>query len=276
LSISTKTVFRSIKKLEEYNLIKKYRSIHTTFFFINFELIKQFKIVIDNKLNNKNIIKSFSFNQSQIMRNILDLYCNCDDSFQLDPTYSTGGFYQKSNEFPIKQPKIKFDVNPHPKAKNVIKIEALGRWNLHDNTVKSIIFDLPFIVTSGKSLKEPLNPENKNNLIWRRFSGYSNKSQLLKSHVWFIKESFRVLRHEGILVVKCQKCVSGGNVIFLPEFVFETAKNVGFIPLDRFILLSHHRLISGNMVTQQHARSFDCQIYVFKKIMFQETTIHGT
>ena len=49
------------------------------------------------KLNNSNIIKNISYDQTEILHNIGVLYNNGSDQFDADMTASSLGFYEKSS-----------------------------------------------------------------------------------------------------------------------------------------------------------------------------------
>lgn len=212
-----------------------------------------------NNFNNKEIIKSISYNQFEILYNILNLYNN-GNSFDCDPTYSKGGFYENSNP-KIEKPIFKFDV--FPIGDDVQKIEPLGKWPLSDNSIESINIDLPFVILPHNA-KSIINKNINSNKIYNRFSGYYPKEELFNSYQWFIKESFRVLKPGGICVWKTQRTISGGVTLMTPEYSFIYANNAGFYTIDRFTLIAKNRIL-GKMNKQEHSRSFDSQFYVFKK-----------
>ena len=58
-----------------------------------------------NNLFGKKIIKSISFNEQELIRDILYLHCK-GNPIDLDATYSIGNFYKEG----IKKPKYKFDL----------------------------------------------------------------------------------------------------------------------------------------------------------------------
>ena len=99
---------------------------------------------VPKKLDNSNIIRNISFDQSEILHNIMHLYNN-DEPFDCDMTASELKFYQKvkGNKYVIPEPKILFDV--FPKEEKIKKIEPHGHLPLEDNSINSIIIDLPYI-----------------------------------------------------------------------------------------------------------------------------------
>jgi len=211
------------------------------------------------------VVRSVSEDQNEILFNILKLYNNGQD-FDADPTYSKGGYYNKSKEWIVNSPKYKFDVFPEKGIDGVIQIEPLGKWPLETNSINAINVDLPFVITVGPAMKkEQVEGEPKNCVIARRFSGYYPAPELFRSYYWFLRECFRVLKPGGICVWKTQRTISGSKTLMTPEMSWRFADDMGFYTLDRFTLVAKNRLWSGQVKKQEHSRSFDSQFYVFQK-----------
>ena len=228
------------------------------------------------------VIRSIGYNQHEILYNIMQMHNN-GKPFDCDPTYSIGNFYGKFNiaktngettEIEIPAPKYKFDVCPQ--VEGVEKIEPLGKLPLEDKSIDSICIDLPFVISCGPSMNTPDVDENgkkaKNNLISRRFASYYPVAELLKSYKHFLKESYRVLKEDGILVWKTQGTISGSKFLVSPYYSRLIAESIGFDSLDEFILLAKNRLVSGKINKQQHARSFHSYFLVFKKSLKKKIT----
>lgn len=101
----------------------------------------------------KDVIRSTSYSQHEILYNIMNLH-NEGKPFDCDMTYSTGKFYGKYNidtfdgnkvEIEIPEPKYKFDVCPQ--TEDTVKIEQEGTLPLEDESIESIVIDLPFVVS---------------------------------------------------------------------------------------------------------------------------------
>src|ERR1700693_4788214 len=106
------------------------------------------------------MIKSISFDQQEIIQNIIKLHCKYP--IEVDATYSKGVFYKGDI---IQQPKFKFDIKPQ--IKGVIKANA-EKMPLKNDSVNTLMFDPPFLATTGKSL---LIDDNSNG-INKRFGVY--------------------------------------------------------------------------------------------------------
>lgn len=219
---------------------------------------------MENKIEYKNLIKSTSHGQKEIMYNIMQLH-NGGKPFYADMTYSSGKFYgpKKGDKYVIPYPTVKLDVVPQ--FDDVLKLEPLGKLPFEDNSIESLVIDLPFVIAPRNSASTKLADQNGRNVIMNRFSSYYPVAELLESYHHWINEAYRVLKPDGICVFKCQSTVTGGKQLMSCEYSWLCATAAGFYTLDQFFLLAKNRLHSGKIKTQQHARKFTSTFYVFKK-----------
>ena len=200
------------------------------------------------------LVKSISYDQGEIIRNILMLHVP-EGRIDCDPTYSTGAFYNGTG---IDPPALRFDIRPQ--AEGVIEADA-RHLPLGDGSIACMILDPPFLATTGKSLME-----GKGNRINRRFGVYPNEKSLHQMYREIIREAYRVLKPDGILIFKCQDKVSSGKQYFSHNFVLNEAVDAGFYARDLFVLLAKNRLVADwQLKNQRSARKFHCYFWVFQK-----------
>jgi len=197
----------------------------------------------------KKVIKSISFDEQEIIRDILYLHANGKD-IDCDPTYSIGNFYKKG----LKQPKYKFDLNPQ--VDGVLQADARC-LPLENESQEVIMFDPPFIC--GIPGNAPIG------IIKNRFGYYKNVLELWSFYSDAIKESYRILKKEGILIFKCQDTIDAGKQYFSHVQVMNYAVNVGYYPKDLFELYTKTRIIDRDITLQKHARKFHSYFWVFQK-----------
>ena len=189
------------------------------------------------------LIRSISYDQQEIINNILALY-NCSDAIDLDPCYNLGMFYKNGV---VNAPRYKSDIKP--------LLQGVKKWDVRDlpfkNELQCIIFDPPFIV-SGKTSKMAM-----------RYGAFENVTELKE----FYRDSFislqRALKNKGLLIVKCQDFVNGRRNYFIVDYIFQLARDFNFKVLDLFILLSKTR--PTKIQNQQHARKYHSYFFVLKK-----------
>ena len=204
------------------------------------------KGLIEQKIVEREAIKSVYKDQHDIIRVILKLYC--PEGIELDPTYSIGQFYVG-----IPQPKFKYDIEPQ--TEGVIKADC-QQLPKSDYSINSIMFDPPFIAGIGK--------DGKSGIIRKRFGSYRTVEDLWQMYHGALREFYRILKIGGVLVVKCQDTISGGKQYLSHVEIINYAINIGFYPIDIFILLADNRILDRRG-EQQHARKYHSYFIVFKK-----------
>ena len=201
------------------------------------------------------MIKSISYDQGEIIKGILDLHVK-NHKIDCDSTYSVGNFYKNTG---IEEPTYKFDIKPQVAG---VKLGDSRNLPLEDCSIECLMFDPPFLATTGKSLQE----NKDNNIINKRFGVYPSEKELHQFYIDSLKESHRVLKDKGILIFKCQDKVSSGKQYMSHVFVMNEAVKAGFYPKDLFILLAKNRLVADWQVkNQKNARKFHSYFWVFEK-----------
>lgn len=109
------------------------------------------------------------------------------------------------------------------------------------------------------------NGNEKSNIITNRFSSFYPVTNLFSFYDESLKEFYRILKNNGVLIFKCQDTVSGGINYMSHIYIHNMASNIGFYPKDLFILEAKNRLISGKVKNQNHARKFHSYFWVFEK-----------
>ncbi len=199
-------------------------------------------------LEKEEIIKSISYDQEEIIRWIMKLYC--PQGFDLDPTYSKGVFYKK-----LLQPKLKYDLEPQ--LPDVREADCTN-LPLDSNSLNSIMFDPPFIASIPK--------DKPTEIINQRFGYYRNvQTELWNMYHKALKEFYCILKNDGILVMKCQDTIDSCKQYLSHIEIVNCAINLGFYPKDLFVLLAKSRIIGKHHHKQQHARKFHSYFIVFIK-----------
>jgi len=182
------------------------------------------------------VIKSISFDEGDILKDIMSLYC--PNGFDIDPCYSRGNFYKRFEGIP--EPKFKYDINPQFQYVKKSNANSLPHDNL---SINSIIYDPPFLAGENSD-------GDNHGIICSRFSQFKSMKLLWKWYEECIKEFYRILDYDGV---------------FSHCHIMNIAVNNGFYPKDLFLLLAKQRIIGGNHKNQQHARKYHCYYWIFLK-----------
>jgi hypothetical protein len=189
----------------------------------------------------------------QAILSILKLHTN--GKIELDSTYSKGNFYKGE----IAKPQYKFDL--FPQTDDTIQANAKN-IPLPDSCVNTIMFDPPFLATTGASL----NLKNDSNKINKRFGVFSSEKELHQFYIDAMKEQYRLLKDNGILIFKCQDKISAGKQYMTHCFVINEATKIGFYVKDLIILLAKNRIIANwQKANQKHFRKYHSYFLVLEK-----------
>ena len=183
---------------------------------------------------------------SAILATIIQLYCTL--GFDVDATYSTGGFYRSGE---VAQPHLRFDLNPQVPGVLQADCRDLSLF-FEAESVGSMILDLPFIHAPGK-----------NSIMGQRFSGFQNQKELRHVYTGAMSEASRILIKNGILAWKCQDIVEAGRQNWTHIFLADICSGA-FEMIDLFVL-GKRRVRGHNHGIQQHARKEHCYWLVFRK-----------
>ena len=197
------------------------------------------------------VFRSVSSSQREILGTIRALHC--PQGFECDVTYGNGAFYAGEDE-----PAFKFDIDPQ--RPDVVEASSCA-VPLADATVSSLVFDPPFLtyVRAGRS-------GNGKMTMARRFGGYWSYSELVDHYKGTIAEASRLLKDDGVFVVKCQDIIHNHAMHATHINVVDWATGSGFKLLDLFVLTASSRLPSPNRAgKQRHARIFHSYFLVFKR-----------
>ena len=196
------------------------------------------------------IIKSVYENQTDILRAIQALHC--PEGFECDVTYGNGQFWRE-----IKTPELRFDIDPQ--SSDVIQASS-DALPLKDCSLNNLVFDPPFLtyVRAGRE-------GNGSMVMAKRFAGYWRYDELETHYQSTISEAARVLRKQGVMVIKCQDIIHNHKMHCTHANILVWAAS-NFRLKDLFVLVAKHRLPSPNRKgVQKHARIFHSYFLVLEK-----------
>ena len=198
------------------------------------------------------MIPSISFDQHDILRWINELHLG-GEWIECDPCYGKGNFYTPDD---IPQPKYIYDIRGNLAGEGSeqppLAIDCRD-IPLADSSVSSIIFDPPFLMTTGKG-----------SVIKDRFGSYPSMKELWDFYRDAIAEFSRLLSSGDILIVKMQNTVMSGRQWWSVDYINSLCDS-DFVKVDEFILLAKHRMGQHNLKKQRHARKYHCFFNVYRR-----------
>jgi hypothetical protein len=202
----------------------------------------------------KNVFRSAYDDESHLIRDILRVHT--DGKIDADVTYSKGVMWGKVGV----QPTMKFDK--FPQTSETIQADISKRIPVDDNTLSSVMFDPPFLVSG--------NRRSVSN-IGDRFTTFKTIDDAWAMYKDTLHEIFRVLKPGGKAIVKIQDVsIPGGGYskgnYFSSAEMYNFGVQAGFRPVDRVINLNPHAMpLAPNIKVQQTARKIHTDYWVFEK-----------
>lgn len=195
-------------------------------------------------------ISSFFDNEQECINAILQIHNNGQD-IELDPMYNKGKFYKNT----LNKPKLRFDINANKNGYDAQNGDATN-LPLNNNSIHCMILDPPFMFGS--------HGQTKNNVINKRYTMFDNYSEMEQCYKNILKEAYRILDKNGILIFKCQD-YTDSKTTMTHCLVYQWALEQGFYAKDLAILnLPVSKIYNGNL-KQRHLRKTHCYFYVFAK-----------
>ena len=136
-----------------------------------------------------------------------------------------------------------------------------------DSTIDCVVFDPPYMHTPGGSAH--VNHQNYEHYYRNNAAGNGSGKKYHEAvlHLYYeaAQEACRVLKSEGIYIVKCgdEVCANQQRLTHV-ELINELATN-GFVIEDLFVLLRNNRPGVSRILRQVHARKNHSYFLVFRK-----------
>lgn len=196
------------------------------------------------------VIKSVSYDQQEILNNILKLHLPDNvNEYDCDFCYSKGNFYKNGI---VPQPKLRFDK--YPQVEGVLPLEDAEK--IDDGSLNSIVIDLPFLILQPQWLK--------NSKVKARFDSFDTMEEATEVNKKMLKLAWDKLKKKGILVFKTMDIRAENRNIWMSYYVQQWASEIGFELIDTFILIAPSKILNRGM-KQMVARKYHSYFFVFKK-----------
>ena len=135
-----------------------------------------------------------------------------------------------------------------------------------DGSIDCVVFDPPYMHTPGGTAH--VNHQNYEE-YYRNNEGFSSQKKyheaVLDLYFKAGKEAALVLRHDGILIVKCQDEVCANKQRLTHVEIINEYCTFGFLATDVFIVVRQNRPGVSRVLTQRHARKNHSYFLVFRK-----------
>lgn len=200
------------------------------------------------------VLSAYQSSNDEVFPHVLSLYV-APGSTVADTTYGKGVFWKRVPKFSYRL--LKTDIQDGTDARNL---------PYEDRSIDCVVFDPPYMHTPGGSTHvghQNYEDYYRNNQA--NGTGKKYHEAVLDLYFTAATEAYRVLRHEGIYIVKCQDEVCANKQRLTHVEIINELATSGFVIEDLFIVLRRNRPGVSRVVRQLHARKNHSYFLVFRK-----------
>lgn len=207
---------------------------------------------------NKLVFSAYQGSNDDLFPHVLSLYV-APGSTVADTTYGKGVFWRK-----VQKGRYKLKATDLSRGVDATKLPY------DTESIDCVVFDPPYMHTPGGSAhKNHQNYEEyyRNNVVQIAEDGKPKKyhEAVLDLYYKAAQEAYRVLRKEGIYIVKCGDEVCANQQRLTHVEVINELNDIGFVTEDLFILLRENLPGVSRVLRQAHAKKNHSYFIVFRK-----------
>lgn len=190
---------------------------------------------------------------AELLEQLLSFYPRKEPGRILDATVNGGRFWKGS-----KRSVIGLDIDPHYRPAIVGDNAAMP---FRAASFDVIVYDPPHIPNQGKDKSKDFN--KRFGLVLR--SSRENHYTFTHTFPPFVKEAFRILKPEGILLCKITDYVHHHRYQWAHIEFINAARKVGLIPCDCIVKIRKGPIIDPKWKNAHHSRRQHCYWLIFRK-----------
>ena len=190
---------------------------------------------------------------SELLERMLSFYPRSEPKKILDSTVNRGRFWRRSE-----RPVIGMDINPE------FRPDVVGdntKMPFKNEEFDVIVYDPPHVPNQGKDNEKDFNDRFGLVVKSPKENGYS----FTHTYPLFLREAFRVLKDEGILLCKIADYVHHHRYQWAHVEFIHAARDLGFTACDCIVKIRRGPIIDPKWKTAHHSRRQHCYWLVFRK-----------
>ncbi len=221
-------------------------------------------------------LSAYVGDNEDIFPQILELHLR-EGSKIADVTFGKGVFWNKVN---LSQYQL-FPSDKHLKEETLKKWQKLNPQSNIDcrhlpyenGSFDALVLDPPYMEGFYREKKEHIGGQGSHQSFRESYSSnegletYEGKwhESVIKMYEKAGLEAYRVLKDNGVLIVKCQDEVSANKQRLTHIEIITGYENLGFYTKDLFIVVRNNKPVVSHLVKQIHARKNHSYFIVFVK-----------
>jgi len=203
---------------------------------------------------NELIFSAYHATNDEVFPHVLKLYVP-EGSLVADVTYGKGVFWKQI-------PRGAYDV----RATDLRDGVDCHKLPYGDTMFDCVVFDPPYMHTPGGTAHQ--NHQNFENYYFNNGTENGGKKYheaVLDLYVKGAREAYRVLKPDGIYLVKCQDEVCANQQRLTHVEIINELAMMGFVVEDLFVVLRKNKPGVSRMLRQVHARKNHSYFLVFRR-----------
>jgi len=218
------------------------------------ETIKKKRKSPDGKATNDLIFSASIETNAEVFPNVLELYVP-EGSIVADVTYGKGVFWRNVPEgkYQLKASDLKTGID----CRNL---------PYQDVSIDCVVFDPPYMHTPGGTAHvshQNYEAYYQNNNIFNNDKKYHEA--VLDLYLSGSKEAYRVLKPNGVFIIKCQDEVCANKQRLTHVEIINELEKMDFIVEDLFVIVRKNRPGVSRIISQRHARKNHSYFLIFRK-----------
>jgi SAM-dependent methyltransferase len=190
---------------------------------------------------------------AELIERLLNFYPRRRPQKILDSTVNGGRFWKNS-----KRTVVGLDIEARHRPTIIADNTAMP---FSDRSFDVVVYDPPHIPNQGKDKSKDFN--SRFGLVVR--SSKENKYTFTHTFAPFVREAYRVLKSEGILLCKITDYVHHHRYQWAHIEFISAASLVGFTPCDCIVKIRKGPIIDPKWKNAHHSRRQHCYWLVFRK-----------
>jgi SAM-dependent methyltransferase len=190
---------------------------------------------------------------AELLERMLDFYPRKQPKLILDATVNNGRFWEKSE-----RNVIGLDINPRFRPDVVADNRRLP---FKDRCFDVVVYDPPHIPNQGSDKSKDFN--TRFGLVLK--SSAANGYNFTHLYPPFVREAFRVLKAEGLLLCKIADYVHNHRYQWAHLELVRAAVEAGFCACDCIIKTRKGPIVDPKWKLAHHARRHHCYWLIFRK-----------
>jgi len=212
------------------------------------------------------VVSAYTGANDEVFPKVLDLHVP-EGALVADVTYGKGVFWKRV-------PKGKYDLIASDIATGI----DCRNLPYRSESIDCVVLDPPYMEGFYRKSTSQKAGSGTYGSFRDHYSSGNEKAQgpkwqaaVLYFYVQAGKEAHRVLRDNGVLVVKCQDAVSANRQHLTHVQIVAEYQNMGFYAKDLFVLVRRNRPAVSRIKNQVHARKNHSYFLIFVKVPAHKT-----